>query len=103
MQLWAYDETIDADLTSELRRKELEDPRWAESRGISIVHFALDTASRHSGQYMMISTPRGKDSRSIVELYEENQNREIFEQYKEQMLVSDTCLTKFGIILRRSH
>jgi hypothetical protein len=97
----AYGETVDAELTSELRRKQLEDPKWAESRGIAIMHFALGTASKHSGQYIMISPPRGKDSRSIVELYEENQNPEIFEQYKEQLLVSDTTLTKFDVILRR--
>lgn len=58
---------VDGIAASEVQQHQMEDPEYAAARGISVVHFAVGPGAPHSGQWMMLSSPSGKASRSILE------------------------------------
>ncbi|KXT06257.1 hypothetical protein AC578_9114 [Pseudocercospora eumusae] len=45
---------------------QLEDPEYAANRGLSLTHFTLDSGDRR-GNWMLLSSDWGSDSRSITE------------------------------------
>jgi hypothetical protein len=68
MSIAHSDYLIDEEIEGELMRHQLEDPSYAENRGINVVHFALgDRAGPKQGQWMMITQPWGKDAKCIIE------------------------------------
>ncbi|KAI9805280.1 MAG: hypothetical protein M1833_005733 [Piccolia ochrophora] len=60
-------EKLDNTVRSEVLRQQMEDPEWASSRGISIVHFGVGSRLPHGGQWMMLTCPSGRDSTHVVE------------------------------------
>lgn len=52
---------------SEITRLQREDPNYATSRGLTVVHFVTKGNLIHDGQWMMISRAWGKRSRNILE------------------------------------
>jgi hypothetical protein len=59
---------LDDQAKSEIKRHQLEDPSYAEERGMEVVHFAVkDNHNSRKGQWMMISQPWGEKAKSLVE------------------------------------
>jgi len=74
---------LDDQCKSDIKRRQLEDPTYADDRGIEVINFVID-ADPNRGQWMMISQPWGEHSKSLRETAE-TAEKGLPEQYKFEM------------------